>query len=129
MPTDEICESCGVKKQMYYRPWCPLCEKPEVKYSPTLNFLQAQYHIDRKIYGETDSNIDPPGKREVWLKLCDQGWISNDVTTYLPLVEAAEGDGSIGDLSDEALKYLQALVTEFELDDPKNNNIQYEISW
>lgn len=127
--TKAQCEHCGEDKQMYYSLWCPLCEKPQIKSCPTLNFLQAQYHVDRKVYGETDSNIDPPGKRDVWMGLCDGGWIRNDSTTYLPLVPAAEGDGSIGALDDNAIKYLQALVKEFNLDAKENDNLQYEISW
>ena len=45
---DEKCDKCGEQKEMYYRTWCPLCERPEAKQVPVLNFLKVVYHLERK---------------------------------------------------------------------------------
>lgn len=42
-----ICDKgCNKPKRMYYVPWCPRCEKPEVEQTPTLNLLKCLYHLE-----------------------------------------------------------------------------------
>lgn len=40
------CPKCGRKMGMYYRPWCEICDKPEIKQMPVLNFIQAMEHLE-----------------------------------------------------------------------------------
>ena len=40
-----ICACCGQKKEMYYVPWCPRCEKPGTE-TGCLNILQALRHLE-----------------------------------------------------------------------------------
>ena len=85
---DETCDNCGERKEMYYVPWCPLCEKPETKVRPTLNFLQVVYHLQRKYPDKLvtheqaweSRNSDNPlacHKDVPWDLMCDR--IRNDV--------------------------------------------------
>lgn len=62
------CNTCGGKMEMYYGPWCPVCDKPEIKSISTLNLVQALDHLEA---------IGNPGiKRRVWESLLD--YIRND---------------------------------------------------
>ena len=130
MKTPEICDVCGTAKEMYYVPWCSRCEVPEVKNNPTLNLLQCMRHVERVHFGIEDENDydarKATGHDEIWSGFCDQGF-SNDSTVHLPIVDAAKGDGSIGELSEEAIEYLQTMVKIFDLE--TQPNVQWEISW
>lgn len=86
-------------------------------------------HIERAHYGileDTIASRNKNGRGEIWDGLCDWG-IGNDVRVSLPIVEAADGDGSIGELSEEAIEYLQTLVKVFNLRD--HPDLLWEISW
>jgi len=86
------CKECGGALDMYYRPWCPICERPEVKAVPTLNFLKVVKHLeakypDRLVTEEqqwASRDTDTPlvsHKRALWSLLCDR--IRNDVYVAL----------------------------------------------
>ena len=130
MKTDEICEECGTAKEMYYGPWCSKCEVPQVKNNPSLNLLQCMRHIERVHFGIEDENDydarKAVGHDEIWSGFCDWG-LSNDTTSYLPFVDPANGDGSIGELSEEAIEYLQVMVRTFDLENQPD--MQWEVSW
>ncbi len=67
----EICDCCGRAKKMYYRIFCPVCEKPEIKLEPTLNFLECLYHLEAIGYEGI--------KDRVWKYCCDHNIMkSND---------------------------------------------------
>jgi len=40
------CERCGRALEMYYRPWCPVCDKPEKQCLEELNLIQALSHLE-----------------------------------------------------------------------------------
>lgn len=130
MKTDVICEECGTAKEMYYAPWCSKCEVPQVKIKPTLNLLQCMRHVERVHFGIEDENdYDAQkaiGRDEIWNGLCDWG-LNNDTTSYFPFVEASQGDGSIGELSEEATEYMRVMVKTFDLENQPN--MQWEVSW
>jgi hypothetical protein len=111
---------------MYYTPWCSLCDIPQPKVVKTLNLLQCFRHIERKYFGDEDGMSGRRIRDRVWEGLCDWGNLSNDSTSYLPIVEAAEGDGSIGELDEDSIKLLQLMVEVFDL---KNIEVQWEVSW
>lgn len=123
---DEECEHCGGKKEMYYTPWCSNCNVPSIKTVTTLNLLKCFRHIERKYYGIVEETMKRPRDR-VWEGLCDWSGMRNDVTIWLPIIGAADGDGSIGDLSDDSIEFLQHVVKVFKLRD--HPNLLWEVSW
>ena len=124
---EEICDNCGNQKEMYYGPWCSLCEMPQPKTITTLNLLQCFRFIDRNFFGCHDENVRLPAREEVWQVISEWSGFSNDSTVYLPLVEALDPvENSLGDLSDEAIKYIKVLVNTFDLD---TREVQWEVSW
>ena len=48
MYRSSYCSSCGRIKEMYYVPWCPKCDKPEIEMKPVLNLMQAIRHVEVK---------------------------------------------------------------------------------
>lgn len=58
------CNKCGDKLQMYYRPWCPKCDKPQLNSHLVLNLIQALDHI-----GVVTN--DEGYKRRMWSVLID----------------------------------------------------------
>ena len=124
---EERCDNCGNQKEMYYAPWCSLCEMPQPKTITTLNLLQCFRFIDRNFFGCLDDNVRLSAREEVWQVISEWSGFSNDSTVYLPLVEALDPvENSLGDLSDEAIKYIQVLVNTFDLD---TREVQWEVSW
>lgn len=121
------CKTCNEEKVMYYREWCPRCEKPEPKQIQSMNLLQAFYHIDRVIYGEHNTNIDPPGKDELWHLMCDYGYIKNDTSVKLDFASWLENMMKEGNDDKDMLAYIGNLVEAFELD--KKGSISWEVSW
>lgn len=121
------CDTCGDEKVMYYREWCPRCEKPQPKQVLSMNLLQAFYHIDRVIFNEHDQNIDPPGKDALWHKMCDYGYICNDTSVSLDFSSWLEDMKEDGEENEDMLVYMGHLVEAFELD--KKGNLTWEISW
>lgn len=111
---------------MYYREWCPRCEKPEPKTIVSMNLLQAFYHIDRVVYGEHDTNIDPPGKDELWHMMYDCGYIKNDTSVKLDFASWLE-DMKEDNVEEDILTYVGHLVEAFELD--KKGSVSWEVSW
>jgi len=100
---------------------------PPIKTVKTLNLLQAFRFIDRNFYDCTDDTTRLPEREEIWQVIAEWSGFSNDSTMYLPLVEALDPEeNSLGDLSEDAIKYITKLVEVFDL---KDNDIQFEVSW
>lgn len=94
-----MCESCGKPLDMYYVPWCPICEKPKLKPVDTLNIVQALDHIS-----ELDGN--QKFRERFWNYLMDDSRFGNDVllTYCFREVKEKEWDDKLTDrwLEDEA---------------------------
>ena len=70
------CDKCGNAKQMYYPPWCPTCDTPELLPAVTLNFVQVlNKFCVAKGYTEHDTEYD-----QVWSYACDHGIITGNDT-------------------------------------------------
>lgn len=126
---DVKCDTCGGQKEMYYRPWCSNCNVPNIEIVKSLNLLKCFRHIDRAHYGileGTRADEKRIGRAEIWDGLSEWG-LPNDSRVSLPIVDAADGDGSIGELSEEAIKYLLTLVKVFNLRD--HPDLLWEVSW
>ena len=69
------CVKCGNALQMYYKPWCPTCETPELMPVVTLNFVQVlNKFCVAKGYVEHATEYD-----QIWQYACEHGIInSND---------------------------------------------------
>lgn len=128
---DEICESCGEQKEMYYRPWCALCEPPEPVVITALNLLKAMRHVDRKVYGQKEDYPRLPGREKVWDYLAEYMGLANDVVIGIDFPDIYDdhcaNTSQGGHLGLEGLKYIEDLINEFNLRDYKN--MQWEISW
>ncbi|MFA6198847.1 MAG: hypothetical protein WC679_00320 [Bacteroidales bacterium] len=108
---ENICECCNKPKQMYYRPWCPRCEKPTIEMLPTLNLFQALYHLEA--IGYTNA------KKIVWNYLCDY---SNGNDTYLTFnFESMDEE----DYDSDAYILLKKLQEVFQI----KNEIAFFVSW
>ena len=131
MKTEDICEKCGEQKEMYYTPWCPVCDTPKPKIQHCLNLLQCYRHVDKKYFGIEDENdrqaLREIGHAEVHDALMEWSCGANDVTVYLPILDASQGTDEIGELSEEAIEYLKTMVKAFDLE--KYPNMMWECSW
>jgi len=131
-----ICPVCNQPKRMYYLPWCPICEKPVVDMSPTLNFLQALYHL--QAIGHTNA------KKIIWDYFANRECFTNDsYFTYnfeyleqeiidlekeikeLPIVYLTESPCEYLTENLIALKLLKKLQEVFNL----GNDIIFWVSW
>lgn len=43
---DKVCDKCNQPLEMYYKPWCPHCEKPQRQSRETLDLIPALEHIE-----------------------------------------------------------------------------------
>jgi len=43
---EKICTSCGRQKEMYYKLWCPICEKPIIESVEFYNLIKCLDHIE-----------------------------------------------------------------------------------
>jgi len=42
----ELCKKCGKPMVMYYRVYCPRCEKPKLKTTEYYNLLECLYYVE-----------------------------------------------------------------------------------
>lgn len=109
-----IC-SCGKPKVMYYKPWCPLCEKNEVVTTRTItevNYLKAMYTLEALGY-----------KKEVEVlreNIEDSYVIINDSHLEFPIKYELEDSED-----DEYTKALILLKETFNLGD----DVTFWVSW
>jgi len=148
MYLDKVCESCGGKKEMYYVPWCSLCERPEPKATYTLNFLKVVRHIERLYPDQIVSEEEAQEKwREtprlqshkdaLWDLISDR--ISNDVNIALCFKswhgeqEPPDENGRImyGEQDyTKAFELMGLIVKEYENEvEGDFDNVLWEISW
>lgn len=112
------CWKCNTEKQMYYKPWCPRCDKPMPHIKKCVNLIQTLNHLE----------LDLPGiKDHIWEKMCDYDLIRNDsYTDFNPNYFGTDNAEHIlnGDKYTEALKaYLLSIGLG------ENEPFLWEISW
>jgi hypothetical protein len=104
------CETCGREKKMYYVPWCPVCEKPQVAHKPVLNLMKALYHLEAIGYDGI--------KARLWSYISDDHRFANDIIYLFYFPEE--------DVESEQLKLdLEVFQKTFDL----KSTILLEVSW
>ena len=89
--------------QMYYIPWCPVCEKPSAENTPLLNLIQALDHLEA---------IGHSGiKNRFWSDNCDH--LKNDTAVWLTALPSSWDD----ERSKQQSLDLELLKTTFGIDD------------
>ena len=111
----ELCEHCGNEKEMYYKPWCPRCEKPDVRGGQVLNLIQALRYIEVNGY--------PGFKQRVWRNLLDLELIRNDSMFMLEL-PTDEDERSAYDV--DWLADLDTIRNVFRI---QGDSVIMEVSW
>ncbi len=111
----ELCEHCGNEKEMYYKPWCPRCEKPDVRGGQVLNLIQALRYIE--------VNGWPGFYNRVWRNLMDLDLIRNDSTFILELPTNEESRATY---DPDWLDYLDTIRDIFRI---QGDSIIMEVSW
>lgn len=48
-----ICSGCNKPKEMYYRPYCPTCEAPQLQSVQSINYMEILNYIER-VYPDID---------------------------------------------------------------------------
>lgn len=134
----EKCKGCGHEMEMYYRPWCPRCDKPEKKTVETLNLVQALRHIE-VITGDNHSLTG--FKSRIWRYFCDSDWMKgndsffhwspSEVTEDMTEEEVNEYFGYLEDPIN--LKEAKQIVKDENLlaktFDIGSKGILFEVSW
>ena len=103
--TSEICSKCNQPKKMYYKLWCPRCDKPKVEDMKILNLLKCLHHIEA---------IGNPGYKErVWNYLSD----------------SIQGNESIVALYNEQTDDNKDIKLLFDIFDIKDESMLFFVSW
>ena len=145
---EEKCPTCGGEKEMYYRTWCSLCERPKPKTTYTLNFLKVVRHIER-LYPDIILSDDEAQERwrekprpishkdALWDLISDR--IRNDISITLGFKswyeeqDDPDEDGRImhGEHDyTKAFEIMGLIVQEYEPEiDGDFDNVLWEISW
>lgn len=104
---------------IYYRPWCPICEKPEWEQlgadGKFINMIQALEHLEAS--GHTGI------KDRIWNYVADQGSIMNDAITSVSFW---------GDEDNEQLRAdFETFAKAFDLTPDQFGDISFsaEFSW
>ena len=124
-----FCE-CGTPKQMYYKPWCPLCEKPEIETIPTLNWIQCCDHIEALTGDVTtfDHEREPmmiEGYKDRMKDLClDPDRWNNDTIQFWGF---CSDDRENGDLTEQQIEDIDLFISTFGLEE--YDHIYLDISW
>lgn len=109
-----ICPTCGSPKDMYYRPWCPRCEKPEPYTKQVFNLIQCLRHI------AATTGIDRAElsalARDFW-----KGRWGNDKYVTWPTIELDERD----EYDQRYLQFYDLMVSTFSPPD----GCLFLISW
>ena len=109
-----LCSTCKGKLDFYYKPWCPICEKPKLEPGePNLNLMRAIKHLE-VIEGNGDL-----GDR-IWGYASDDDRFSNDslVTYYFAEAEYEKDEQRVKD--DQRFKEV------FELE---GDSVLLSVSW
>lgn len=127
------CTTCGTKKKMHYREYCPLCNKPQVRVIRTLDLIEALAHVSAKHYADDSSIYRDAGYENLWSYLCNHNYINNDTTTainfpsiYNDVMCDHPHERAIGAAG---LLYLTQLIEAFDLKSLHMKDIQWDVSW
>ena len=107
-----ICPTCNLPKTMYYKPWCPRCEKPEFESIKVLNLMQCLKHMEA---------LDILRKDDVWSTLIKRFEFSND--TYFSFNVIKKEDRKY--IDKEFLPIYDAFIKTFNI----KENILFFVSW
>lgn len=107
------CKKCGRPLEMYYKPWCPVCDKPEKENLTCLNLIQCLNHIEA-------TNHRPEYKDRMWKLLFDD--IHND--SYMRWVYNMDEEW---DFDEQTLEDITLFNETFDI--KPDDNIVLEVSW
>lgn len=120
------CDRCGGDLEMYYTPWCPLCDKPEPVIKPVLNYIKCVRHVVRK--HNLDDDPTNGHERRLWLWVIDSPGFANDI--YISIDFDTAYHESLWDEDDNGdmmvKETMGLLIKEFDLE---NQDVLWEISW
>ena len=125
--TDVICTSCGYEKEMYYVPWCSVCDKPQRKSVETLNLIQALRHIEVITFDcgtKEKFNLDSYHSR-MWTWMCESEMIpGND--SFKKFWRPDDIGTKDCRLTEQQQKDIQLFCDTFDITD---KGVLLEISW
>jgi hypothetical protein len=98
----ELCEKCNEPKDMYYKLWCPRCDKPQLETQEFFNFIRCVRHIE--VIG------NPGYKERVW----------NHIMDYV------QGNDSMITLTNDESKDIKLLFDTFDI---KQESMNFFVSW
>jgi len=110
----EACEKCGKEMKMYYKPFCPTCDKPVPKIQKIYNLFRCFYYME--------AHGHPNFKDSVWSFLCDMYNIHNDITITIQC--PSEGDEDLEDYPE--YKLITLMFQEIGI---KGDSALFEVSW
>ncbi len=128
------CPTCNAEMEMYYRPWCPLCDRPEVEERKTLNLIQVCRHLVRK--HDLDEDQSKGHYRCLWLILCDSNYVNNDTfaqidfpTWYFERCETNDDEDDEDYNVERGFELMKLIIDDYDLDNEEGSRILWEISW
>jgi len=111
-----ICNKCNKEKEMYYKEWCPRCDKPEVKKIESLNLIQVLRYLECNGY--------PGIKDRIWAYCADIYNFHNDSSFYLGFPDP-DIDSRI-DYENGVYDDLMTIKNSFNIED---DGILMDVSW
>ena len=99
-----ICEICGLPKEMYFVPWCPRCEKPKPYTATVLNLLQCIRHI-----ADTRDDITREEIRDLAIKNWQYEWRNDSYLTWHTI-----DDDDREDYDDDIIRFNDLMVEVFD---------------
>lgn len=120
--SEQICPKCSQPMQMYYKPWCPRCDKPQRKPVETLNLIQALEHIETITDDKSEYPARQGFKDRMWKFLCDVEVIRyNDSYSWFGRPEDEDR------CDPQVKKDIDLFCNTFDID--ANKGILLDISW
>jgi hypothetical protein len=102
---EQLCEKCNKPKQMYYKVFCPRCDKPQLETKSFYNLFKCMYHIEA---------IGSPGyKQRLWENLSDQ----------------IQGNDSFIQIYEEECDENEDIKLLFDTFDIKEESVSFYVSW
>ena len=108
--------------------WCSACQPPEIETFRSINLWKALRYVCEVV-------LDSPGPytegyNDLWEYLCQQGYIDNGFTTWIPfpgMLDSTAAELPNGPLSLGALEVLYALVETYDLRSDEMKDIRWEV--
>jgi len=110
--TEKTCKICGQETQIYYKPWCPKCEKPEIQMIPQLNFIQCLKYLE--------ANGEKGIEERLWDYFSD--YFHNDSSFSMPLPPEVTPE----DYSEQCYKDTLIVKNTWNID---SDHIEMYVSW